>query len=298
MCGIWSSAGAASIGKVRMVRRQESNRLVGAFMVLIKIFEIVAARSLRRLCALCLLTLAAAGCVKQAEPRWLVRALPGSYPEIVYFVPTQERAIGLTIDDGLDNITTPLILDVLRAHGATATFFVVSNSLVGREDLVRRILREGHELGHHMTEDHPTVELGDDELIERFGAAARALEEFSRVQWFRPGHGRYDDRVLELVVARGYRIAMASIAPLDTVFNSPRRMARFVNWMVEPGSIVVLHDSGDRGHRTAETLELLLPRLLERRYRIMNLSELDRLSQSDTIARLMPEGVSLWVQDL
>jgi len=217
----------------------------------------------------------------QAEPRWLVRALPGEYPEIVYFVPTHEHAIALTIDDGLDPETTPLILDVLAAHGAHATFFLLSHSLPGNEALIARILDEGHEIGDHMTEDEVTVRLDDDALSARFNEAADALEAVAPIRWFRPGSGRYDDRVLELTRARGYRIALASVAPLDTVISSPRTMAGFIDWMVEPGSVVVLHDVQERGYRTVATLERVLPTMAEQNMRVLTLSELDSLADAD-----------------
>jgi len=228
---------------------------------------------------LCLLP----GCSKNAEPRWLVRALPGGYPEVVYFVPIKQQAIALTIDDGLDPTTTPRILDVLKAHRVTATFFVVTNSLSGQQKLIRRLLREGHELGHHMTEDRVTVKLDDTELTRRFNHAADTLESLAHIRWFRPGSGRYDKRMLNLVRERGYRIALASVAPLDTLVSNPRRVSNYISWMVEPGSIIVLHDVGARGLRTASTLERLLPKLFARSYKVMSLSQLDQLKQSSTI---------------
>jgi peptidoglycan/xylan/chitin deacetylase (PgdA/CDA1 family) len=224
------------------------------------------------------IALVATGCTQEAEPRWLVQALPGDYPEVVYFVPTSARAIALTIDDGLDPETTPAILDVLEEHGATATFFLVSHSLDGNEDLIRRILDDGHEIGHHMTEDEVTVSLTADELTAKFNEAADALEAITTVRWFRPGSGRYNDTVLALIRERGYRIAMASVAPLDTLIAHSHSMALFINWMVEPGSIVVLHDVADRGRRTVATLDRLLPILHDRGYAVMSLSELDSLA--------------------
>ncbi len=218
------------------------------------------------------------GCTQQAEPRWLVRALPGDYPEVVYFVPTEEKAVALTIDDGLDAETTPLILDVLKEHDVQATFFIVTNTLPGKETILLRMLDEGHEIGHHMTEDEVTVTLSEDELRDKFHAAADALEAFSPITWFRAGSGRYNDTVLALTEERGYRIAMASVVPLDTLISSPRSMSSYINWMVEPGSIVVLHDVEDRGRRTAATLDRLLPKLKARGYLVTSLGGLDRLS--------------------
>lgn len=221
------------------------------------------------------LSLLVFGCAKEAEPRWLIQALPGSYPEVVYFVPTERRSIALTIDDGLDRLTTPAILDVLEANQVTATFFLVSNSLPGNESLVERILADGHEIGHHMTRDEVTVSLPPEELRRKFNRAADALEAIAPITWFRPGSARYNDQVLQLIRDRGYRIALASIMPLDTMIKNPPQMASYINWMVEPGSVVVLHDKGERGLRTIETLEILLPILQDRDISVMSLGQLD-----------------------
>ena len=170
---------------------------------------------------------------------------------------------------------------VLRNHGAKATFFVLSDSIAGHETLVEQILAEGHELGHHMTEDEVTVSLAPEAMAEKFHRAADVLEDLAPITWFRPGSGRYNDAVLALTRERGYRIALASVAPLDTLIHNPARMAGFVARMIEPGSVVVLHDVGARGRRTAETLELLLPRLKDRGYGVLSLSELDALAEHD-----------------
>ena len=233
------------------------------------------------LLALALAFVLPAGCTQQAEPRWLIRSLPGSYPEIVYFVPTDFQGIALTIDDGVDPKTTPAILDELAAHDVTATFFILSESVEGNEPLVRRIIEEGHEIGHHMTRDVVTIDLPPEDLRERFDGAADELERFAPVTWFRPGSGRYNEDVLELTRKRGYRIALASTPPLDTVLESPERMAALIRRMVEPGSIVVLHDRGERGRRTLETLKIVLPALSERGYSVMSLGRLDATAHRD-----------------
>jgi cellulose synthase/poly-beta-1,6-N-acetylglucosamine synthase-like glycosyltransferase/peptidoglycan/xylan/chitin deacetylase (PgdA/CDA1 family) len=57
--------------------------------------------------------------------------------------------VALTFDDGPDPRWTPQILDVLHAHGARATFFVVGAKVNRYPGLARRIVAEGHELGVH-----------------------------------------------------------------------------------------------------------------------------------------------------
>jgi peptidoglycan/xylan/chitin deacetylase (PgdA/CDA1 family) len=200
---------------------------------------------------------------------------------VVYYVPTERRAIAMTIDDGVDPVTTPAILDTLDKHGASATFFLVSDSIPGHEAIVKRILLEGHEIGHHMTRDETTIALSAEDLEHKFRRAAGALEAFARIRWFRPGSGLFDDKMLELSRNQGYRIAMASVPPVDTVLADATQMADLIDWMIEPGSVVVLHDVGERGRRTAETLELLLPALKRRGYAVVSLGELDASAGRD-----------------
>jgi peptidoglycan/xylan/chitin deacetylase (PgdA/CDA1 family) len=47
-----------------------------------------------------------------------------------------------------------------------------------------------------------------------------------------------------------------------------------VLWNVRPGSIIVLHDYGGRGVRTADALATILPGLKRRGFRVVTLSEL------------------------
>ena len=222
--------------------------------------------------------LAGLGC-QHAEPRWLIDRFPGDYPEVVYYFPTKEPLVALTIDDGPDGSITGEMLDVLQAHGAKATFFVLTDNIPGNEAVVRRMVVEGHELGNHLTEDEVSARLPPEEFQSKLDAATRALTEYAEVRWFRPGSAWYNEAMLAAIQAGGYRIALGSILPLDTVIPSPGLIANYVKWNVEPGSIITLHDVGGRGRRAVKTLQRLLPELEARGYSLVTLSELDRVVQ-------------------
>jgi len=61
--------------------------------------------------------------------------------------PEPTKVAYLTFDDGPSREVTPGILDVLSEEGIQATFFVISRS--DAEDIYKRIIDEGHELGNH-----------------------------------------------------------------------------------------------------------------------------------------------------
>jgi len=58
-------------------------------------------------------------------------------------------AVALTLDDGPGSNLTPAILDILAAHRIKATFFILGRNIAGREDMLRRIAAEGHQIGSH-----------------------------------------------------------------------------------------------------------------------------------------------------
>ena len=55
----------------------------------------------------------------------------------------------LTIDDGPDSVTTPLILDILDHYNIKATFFVIGTHIEKNPELVVEIDQRGHYVGNH-----------------------------------------------------------------------------------------------------------------------------------------------------
>ncbi len=211
----------------------------------------------------------------QAEPRWLIDVLPGSSPEVTYYINTNQRVIALTIDDGPDAQTTPRILDLLAAHDAKATFFVISSRISGQEAIVRRIAAEGHEIGNHLAQDRPSIKLSIKEFARALGDSHEILSRYGSVRWFRPGSGWFNEAMVEIAREKyAYRLALGSVYPLDAHIHAPALAARYILWSVEPGSIVILHDAGDRGLRTIATLQRVLPKLAARGYRLVTLSDM------------------------
>src|SRR5215208_2832136 len=95
----------------------------------------------------------AAGAVLWSAPDWLIDQVARWHPGCLYRVPTQAPLVALTIDDGPDSISTPLILAELRRHDARATFFLIAERVRGQEQLLRMMASAGHELGNHFTRD-------------------------------------------------------------------------------------------------------------------------------------------------
>lgn len=211
------------------------------------------------------------GLLLMFQPDWLTTTLS---KRVTYSVDTRAPVVALTIDDGPDAQTTPWILDILHQHDARATFFLITERIPGNEAILDRIVAEGHELGNHMTRDQPSILLGSDRFERELLAADSALSGYGEVRWLRPGSGWFNARMLNVTESRGYRLALASIYPLDATIPSTWFASEFILWRAKPGAVILLHDVGTRGERTAETLLRVLPELANRGYRVVTLSEL------------------------
>ena len=81
--------------------------------------------------------------------------LPSTYV-IRRFGATTKKKLILTFDDGPDPLYTRQILDTLAYYHVPAVFFVVGYQAENNIPLIKRIYREGHELGNH-TFTHPDM---------------------------------------------------------------------------------------------------------------------------------------------
>ena len=207
-------------------------------------------------------------------PNWSVTALAKRSPSVVYFAETKEPAVALTIDDGPDSVSTPKILDILRRNHARATFFLITDRISGNEEIVRRTVEEGHELANHLTTDEPSILLRSSEFERRLLKAHDVLSRFSNIRWFRPGSGWYNNKMLSVIRKHSYQCALGSVYPFDPHIPSAWFAVHYVLRRIRPGAIIVLHDCGGRGKRTAVALATILPELNRRGFRVVTLSEL------------------------
>ncbi len=194
--------------------------------------------------------------------------------EVLFSIPTDEKIIALTIDDGPDASTTPQILEVLKSYDAHATLFVLSDQVPGNEPLLENAREDGHEIANHLNTDVPSILFNPIEFESRLLEAEQILSPFDPPAWFRPGSGWINEEMLDTLDRNGYRTVLGSIYPFDSQIPSTWFATQYILWLAKPGGIIVLHDRGDRGIRTVETLQVILPELRSQGYRILNLSEL------------------------
>jgi cellulose synthase/poly-beta-1,6-N-acetylglucosamine synthase-like glycosyltransferase/peptidoglycan/xylan/chitin deacetylase (PgdA/CDA1 family)/spore germination protein YaaH len=212
--------------------------------------------------------------------------------------------VAISFDDGPDPKWTPKILDVLKSKGVHGTFMLIGAEAAENVSLMKRIVREGHEIGNH-TYTHPDIsEVSarqldlEVKLTERLFASKLGIQPL----YFRPPYDideepDTDDQVAPVVQIQrdGYTIIGNKI-DTDDWDEHPRKSPQEITQSVldylqlmktKPqfrGSIILMHDGGGERSATVNALPVLIDALREHGYTIVQVSAL----MGKTTADVMP----------
>ena len=199
-----------------------------------------------------------------------------------------ERAsdcFALTFDDGPSAAMTPKLLDLLRHHGAKATFFMLATHVRRHPRPVRRMVAEGHEPALHGDLHWPLPFMPRALLRREIERCAAAIHQASgaRPIYYRPPFGFMTPAQSRFVAGLGYRSVLGDVYPED-----PHRpgvdciVARVMRRLV-PGSIVILHDGSPFGDfdraQTVAAVEIILERAAARGLRAVTVGELSNTTR-------------------
>lgn len=191
---------------------------------------------------------------------------------------TEEKVLYLTFDAGYENGNTEPILDALKKHGVSATFFVVGTYIESEPDLIRRMVEEGHTVGNH-TWHHP--DMSQIATKDSFRQELEAVEDAYRettgqemTKYYRPPQGKYSETNLQMAQELGYKTFFWSLAYVDWYQDDqPTREEAFDKLLgrIHPGAIVLLHSTSSTN---AEIMDELLTKWEEMGYTIRPLRDL------------------------
>lgn len=198
--------------------------------------------------------------------------------------------VALTFDDGPHDEYTPQILDVLKAHDAVATFFVVGNRAQYYPELIHRMAAEGNEIGIHTWDHKDLTKLGAEEIRKEVQDTADLVYGITGIwpQSMRPPYATINDAVKQNV---GLPIVMWSVDPQDWATQDTDAIIDHVLENTREGHIILMHDM--YAH-SAAALEDIVTGLQEKGYRFVTVSQLLNLSEdnlqtvSGTVYRKQP----------
>ncbi len=176
----------------------------------------------------------------------------------------EAKEVYLTFDDGPSTVVTGRVLDVLKAENIKATFFIVSDRVCGREEILRRAAREGHTLGvHSATHEYSRIYASEEAFLHDVEKCAGVIEDVAGITpnvYRFPGGGAHP-RFSALLSERGYRVIGWNAvcgdeeiprAEAETLYREAVKTSRGKQPVV-----LLLHDSAN--HRaTAEALPKII----------------------------------------
>jgi peptidoglycan/xylan/chitin deacetylase (PgdA/CDA1 family) len=183
-------------------------------------------------------------------PLWIT----AFFPSLTWKVKTRERKVYLTFDDGPHPGITPWVLEQLSSYNARATFFCIGDNVRKFRSVYEDVVNAGHGTGNH-TYRHLN---GWKTPLEEYVSDTETCSELVKSDLFRPPYGRITRRQIKALKTK-YRIIMWSVLTrdYDRALETKDALKR-IKASIEPGCIIVLHDS----EKAEAKLKELLPEIL------------------------------------
>lgn len=222
---------------------------------------------------------------------------PSSY-EVKKYGEAPQKELVLTFDDGPDETYTPQILDVLSKYHVPAAFFLVGLNAEKNLPLVKRIYREGHEIGNHTFTHENVARVSPERALLELKLTRLLIECVTghstilfRAPYNADSEPTTPEEIIPVALARqqNYLDIGENIDPEDWQpgIKADEIVTRVMAGLRQQrGNIILLHDAG--GETRAETvkaLKILIPTLQKQGYHFTNLASILHKSKNE----LMPE---------
>lgn len=177
------------------------------------------------------------------------------FPNFFWKVPSTEKVIYLTFDDGPIPEVTPWVLNQLDLFNAKGTFFCVGENVRKHPEVFQEVMDRGHEVGNH-TNNHLNG-WGTDNI--QYFHNIRNCARLVKSNLFRPPYGRLMPKQAQFL-QRHYKIIMWDVLSGDFDPEISKEQCVYnVTSKAKKGSIIVFHDS----LKAFDKLQFVLPKVLK-----------------------------------
>lgn len=182
---------------------------------------------------------------------------------------SNNKIIALTFDDG-PNYNTNKVLDVLEEYHVKATFFVLGSKISNNEYILKRMVKDGMEIGNHTYNHLLLTKYNTYRIKEEINTTNETIFNtiFKYPTLFRPSYGIVNNKIKKI---SDMPIIIWNIDTLDWKYHNSKRIYNRVVNKVNDGDIILMHDIY---RATSNSLNLIIPKLLNDGYTFTTVSEL------------------------
>lgn len=189
-----------------------------------------------------------------------------------------EKFIYLTFDAGYENGNVEKILNVLKDENVKATFFILDNMILKNEELVRRMIDDGHLVANHTMKHKNMTKMKNLSEFEKELVSLEDLYEKTygekMKKYYRPPEGRLNEENLKWAKELGYKTVMWSFAYADWDNGKQPAKAEALKKILDNlhnGEVMLLHPTSSTN---AEIMSTLIKELKTRGFRFATVDEL------------------------
>lgn len=195
-----------------------------------------------------------------------------------------QKVIALSFDDGPHPKYTIEILDILKEYDIKATFFVLGVHAEKYPHIIKRQVREGHEIGNHSYSHIDMRRATKKEIREEFEKTQEIIYSIANVRpkVFRPPYGNYNKEVVEIITSNDIPIVLWTFYQDSKDWSNPGVDSIIETTLskVQNGDIILFHDYVYKNEsHTVKALKTIIPKLIEEGYEFVTVSELLHISR-------------------
>lgn len=196
------------------------------------------------------------------------------YIKVLCSASTKDKLIAISFDDGPSKRYTPQILDILKEHNVSASFFCIGKNIEGNEKIVKDILKGDHLVGNHSHTHNFLFDLYSSNRmyndLEQMSSAMQSATGL-RPKLFRPPYGVTNPN-LARAIKKGNLIPVGwNVRSMDTMSTDENKLLNRMTKRIAPGNIFLFHDTMDT---TVKILPSFIMDAKKKGYKLVRIDEL------------------------
>ena len=200
------------------------------------------------------------------------RIIQSLFPKYLWNIPSQEKVVYLTFDDGPIPEVTPWVVDTLNQFGAKGTFFCVGDNIRKYPEVYEYVIENGHQTGNHTFNHLSGWKTENDAYFHNISECDTLVS----TGLFRPPYGRIKPSQFQFL-SQQFEVVMWDVlsGDFDPKLSIEECYENVIN-NVRSGSIIVFHDSLKAEGKLRSVLPKVLQYLKENGYTCRGIKPLER----------------------